>query len=291
VKWIALPLLASLYLCLALPAGASEIIDRNASHPSLKISSSGVAAITYSTRGLTRHVFASGAVNARQPNSGIPQVSFHLVYGYGPAPLGGVCRAYDGPPLAWLVKACKAPDGSYWALQSWQRMLGNYGSSSSSMQRVWELHLSHFTGSLPVLDVNLDWAYDGRFRHLFGSYSYMNKPVFGFHSSRYGKPLDSYGRNIYLDTFASAYGSGWQRENSFLAHNPTGVFCYGFYPHPPHQAGVGQKYRATAIGPGVVPDVMWQGNDVGAYSPEKADIEKQMNDLQASLGDKGCRHS
>jgi hypothetical protein len=40
-----------------------------------------------------------------------------------------VCRPYDGPKLAWYVpgSGCKAPDGSYWALQSWQRMLPNLG--------------------------------------------------------------------------------------------------------------------------------------------------------------------
>src|SRR5262249_20609894 len=39
----------------------------------------------------------------------------------------GGCGRYDGPALAWEVVACKAPDGSYWAVQSWQRKLPNYG--------------------------------------------------------------------------------------------------------------------------------------------------------------------
>ena len=29
--------------------------------------------------------------------------------------------------LAWFVTACQAADGSYWALQSWQRALPDYG--------------------------------------------------------------------------------------------------------------------------------------------------------------------
>jgi len=41
-------------------------------------------------------------------------------------------------------------------------------------------------------------------------------------------PLDSYGRNVFVDTFGSAYGPGWKRENSFLTHGPGGAFCYGF---------------------------------------------------------------
>ncbi len=33
------------------------------------------------------------------------------------------CRPYDGPALPLLITACKAPDGTYWALQAWQRNL------------------------------------------------------------------------------------------------------------------------------------------------------------------------
>ena len=52
--------------------------------------------------------------------------------------------------------------------------------------------------------------------------------VYGFSSTPRGNPLDSYGRNIYVDTFDSAYGKGWHRENSFLTHHrghTLGDFC------------------------------------------------------------------
>ena len=39
----------------------------------------------------------------------------------------GGCGKYDGPKLAWGVVACKAPDGTYWAVQEWQRKLPDYG--------------------------------------------------------------------------------------------------------------------------------------------------------------------
>ena len=74
----------------------------------------------------------------------MPQVRFQIRYGDGGQ---GVCLPYDGPPLAWLITACKAPDGSFWALQSWQRLKPNYGGASGA----WELHLSHWTGPLPQL--------------------------------------------------------------------------------------------------------------------------------------------
>src|SRR5262249_13233645 len=86
-------------------------------------------------------------------------------------------------------------------------------------------------------------------------------------STAAGAPLDRFGRNIYVDTLDSAYGPGWRRENSFLSHRDTGSFCYGFYPHGDHPPGKGTAYRATAIGPGVLPDVMWQGAALGSYDP------------------------
>ena len=113
------------------------------------------------------------------------------------------CGAYDGLPLGWLVKACKAPDGSYGALEAWQRGLPNYGVAPTSAQSAWELYLSHWTGELPVLTIKLDWSYR-RFQHLYGSFVYQGSGVLGFRSTRGGMPLDTYGRNLYVDTFGRA---------------------------------------------------------------------------------------
>jgi hypothetical protein len=136
----------------------------------------------------------------------------------------------------------------------------------------------------------------------------MGQPVYGFRSTHYGAPTDGYGRLLYLDTHNSAYGPGWRRENSFLAHNPTGVFCYGFfkhnagaggYAHPPTFSGIrpegfGDTYRITAKGPGVTPDVMWTDNALHAFSASNsADVafESAMNSQLDSIlnGDKLCR--
>jgi hypothetical protein len=216
------------------------------------------------------------------------------------------CRPYDGPALAWVVATCKAPDGSYWALQSWQRMLPNLGETPwLAGQSVWELHLAHWTGELPVLDIHLDWVNTQKAHHLFGHLTYLGLPVFGYGSSSLGNPTDTFGRNIYLDVFnAPNYGPGWKRENSFLAHNPGGNFCYGFYSHAPYPgyppgtrpAGFGERYRATVIGPGVLPDISWQGDDPGEYDvadPEAVAYEQQMNALNAqwATGDKLCHQN
>jgi hypothetical protein len=274
-------------------ARASQLIDRNVQDVKLEVNAKGEAMLTYEKGGVLRHVLAWGAVNAMVPSADAAQVAFKLDYsgGYGryrklqywQAP-GWVCRPYNGPALAWQVAACRAPDGSFWAVQAWQRALPDLGETATVQQDAWELHLSHWTGALPVLTITLDWSYR-RFDHLFGSLTYDGTGVYGFRSTSSGLPLDSFGRNIYLDTFDSSYGSGWRRENSFLTHGPNGSFCYGFYPHGSRPSGKGSEYRATVIGPGVTPDVTWQGTAPGLYNAE-LDAAAQIQEKQ--LGDPRC---
>ena len=64
------------------------------------------------------------------------------------------------------------------------------------------------------------------------------------------------------------------------------MFCYSFNPHGSNPAGKGTKYRATVEGPGVTPDVMWEGSSPGTY--DKA-LDLQANDAITALGDKQCR--
>lgn len=268
-------------------ANASTLIDRDAGGATLQVNNAGQALISYTARGKRWNVLAWGAVNAVDPAPGAKQVDFKLDYsgGWGTykkdvwKTFANTCGAYTGPTLAWRVTSCTAEDGSYWALQSWQRMLPNYGLDPTPKQAVWELRLSHWTGDLAALTVNVDWAYR-KFDHLFGTFLYNGAPVHGFKSTAGGNPLDAFGRNLYVDTFNSAYGLGWKRENSFLTHKGTGTFCYGFYPHGSRPAGPGERYRATIIGPGVTPDVMWQGTPPGAYDATRdrqlADVERQL---------------
>ena len=237
-------------------------------------------------------MLAWGALNAIAPTRSRPQLAFKLDYagGWGKyhtnywQTFKNTCGAYTGPKLAWFVTGCTAPDGSYWALQSWQRMLPNYGVAASPAQTVWELRLSHWTGDLPVLTIDTDWAWH-QWDHLFGTFTYEGRPVFGFKSTPGGNPLDTFGRNIYVDTYDSAYGTGWKRENSFLTHTNTGAFCYSVNPHGSHPAGKGAQYRATVEGPGVTPDVMWQGASPGPYD-KAADLVA--NDEIVQLGDSQC---
>jgi hypothetical protein len=281
-------------LIIASPASASELIDRNAHGVRLSVNARGQALLTYTAHGRTQRVVAWGAVNARQPNPRVPQVRFRKDYsGRSWSSAGTTCRPYTGPPLAFFVTACTAPDGSYWAAQSWRRTLPNFDGRPSGLLGASELHLSHWTGPLAALDAWTDWVYGGRYHHLFGRLTYGGQPVYGFSATRVGSPLDAYGRNIYVDTFDSRYGKGWRRENAFLAHRPTGVFCYGFYPFTPRGPGNGSKYRLTAVGPGVTPDVsvVVAGlHDYDRSNPADAAYERQQNALLDSIasGDKKC---
>ncbi len=292
-RLLALALVTSLAAALASTASASQLIDRNATGVKLAVNAKGEALLTYRAAGATKHVLAWGAVNAIAPTQARAQVAFKLDYagGWGKyhkeywKTFGGSCGAYDGPALAWEVTACKAPDGSYWALQAWQRMLPDYGVTPTAADDFWELRLSHWSGDLPVLTISTDWAWH-QWDHLFGTFTYGDAPVYGFKSKSSGEPLDSFGRNIYLDTFDSAYGAGWRRENSFLTHTNTGAFCYSVNPHPGHPSGKGAKYRATVEGPGVTPDVMWEGASPGAY--DKA-ADQAANEAIAQLGDRQCK--
>jgi len=197
----------------------------------------------------------------------------------------GGCGKYDGPKLAWGVVACKAPDGTYWAVQEWQRKLPDYGVQGTGLDDAFEVHLSHWSGPLPVLTVNTDWSWH-QWNHLYGTFTYDGAPVFGLTSTTTGQPLDSFGRNLYLDTYDSAYGTGWKRENSFLTHKGDGVFCYSVNPHPGHPAGTGTEYRATIMGPGVTPDVMWTGQAPGAYDKS---TDAQRNIAISGLHDTLCK--
>jgi hypothetical protein len=275
-------------------ATGSQLIDRNAQGVKLEVDAKGEAMLTYTAGGKLKHVLAWGAVDAIPPTQDAKQVAFSLDYsgGYGKYHVNNYwstaswsCLPYDGPKLAYEVAACKAPDGSYWALQAWQRGLPDYGVAPSPAQAAYELHLSHWKGELPSLQIGMDWSYH-RFIHLYGTLTYGGVPVFGFHSTSSGQPLDTFGRNIYIDTFDSAYGAGWKRENSFLTHGTKGSFCYGFYPHGSHPSGAGKQYRASVVGPGVAPDVMWEGNDPGPYN---AAADATANAAQKALDDRSCK--
>ncbi len=262
---------------LAAPAAqASQLVDRNASNVHLSVDAAGRALLSYEADGRRRLVLAAGAVDARPPTSGVPQVRFTLDYAarrLGRRALSAFrhgCGTYDGPPLVWLVAACKAPDGSYWAVQSWQRLQPMRGFAPwRPEQRAVELHLSHWTGVLPVLEASPNWTYGGSWQGLFGRLTYQGSPVYGTATGR-----NQYARYFYIDTFDSIYGPGWKRDGAKATHLRSGGFCYSFVPQQPPPGypsssvrgpGNGSRHRVTVMGPGVTPIVQWEGPGLGRY--------------------------
>jgi hypothetical protein len=296
-------------------ASAAQLIDRNASGVRISANAKGEAVLSYHAHGLVRHVLLWGAINARIPAPGTQQVKLKVDYSGGWhlhrtqywKHFGGTCGRYDGPLLPDLVAACKAPDGSYWAAQSWPQPLPDLGFQPwlPELRASW-LEVSHWSGPVAELETGMDWVYSGRFQDLFGRYTYRGNPVYGFHTTRHGAPTDGFGRLIYLDTYDSVYGPGWRRENSFVPHNPTGVFCYGFYPfdptkggykHPPgykarRGPGTGSKYRIFAEGPGVTPNVAVIVPSLHKFDRTSADDVQLQDEESARLaawGDRLCR--
>ena len=286
------------------PASASDLLDRNASHVRLAVSRAGIALVTYRAAGRTRRLLVWGAINARQPSPDRPQVRLRVDYTGGWTTWGrdvwkthrDACGRYTGRALPWLVTACTAPDGSHWALQSWQRLLPHRGFEPwKPSQTAWELRISHWTGATAELEGWTDWVHGGEAHDIFGVYSYLGVGVHGF------RRTDAYTRNLYIDTLDSRYGPGWKRETSVVSRKPSGNFCYSFYATndaslpgaPLRPPGNGKRYRITAIGPGVTPDVTWEAPGLPDFDPQNpahVEHERRMNALvdRIAAGDRLC---
>ena len=310
--------LAALAALIALLAPASaqaseSFPDFNVKKPTLKVNAKGQALVEYTTeKGLRRHVIVFGAVNANAPSQTVPQVRFKYDFagGWGTTRKSlwktwkNLCRRYDGPALGYFVTGCKARDGSYWALQSWQRRLPLLGFDPwLPIQSSYELHVSHWSTELPVLEAFVNWTYSFQWQGVFGRLSYLGQPAYGFSSSSEGNPRDKYSRNIYIDTLNSAYGPGWKRESGILTHKGTGTFCHSFisgqkpfagYPsQTPRPSGRGERYRISVMGPGVTPVLMWEAPGLSAFNSSNQDhvvAEQRANEAfdRIMAGDRIC---
>lgn len=287
-------------LAVALPpaASASQFVDLVGSRVPITLKVSGKRAMVHYGKGDgRRHVLVGGAVNARHPGRSARQVRFRIDYSGGRGlwkRFRSTCGPYDGPRLPFLVAACRAPNGSYWAVQEWMVDQPNFGMPPWTVrQHMYSIRVSHWSTPVARLDLYSDWIYGGRFHEVFGRATYLGRPVFGFASTSRGAPTDRYGRLLYLDTFGSRYGTGWRRENAFLPHRPNGVFCAGFYRHNGRPPGNGSRYRVTMIGPGVTPDVQSMVNGLHNYrgSPD-APYEAQQNRVldRLAAGGRWCHH-
>ena len=282
--------------------------DRDAQNPTLKVNASGVALVEYTTRaGLRRHLLAWGAINgvAHQTDPPAAQARFSFDYSGGWKSrknarywqtFKNACKPYDGPVLPYYVAGCKAPDGSYWALQSWQRNLPMRGFEPwTDEQRGFELHVSHWSGPLPVLEIHQHWTYGASQQGFFGRLLYQGQPVYGTRSPS-ARVSDPWARNVYIDTFNSDYGAGWRHDTAINTHPGSGGFCYTFVPQAPPAGypsseprgnGLGERYRISVMGPGVTPIVQWEGPRLGAFDRERQAEETRAFD-EILGADKHC---
>lgn len=304
-----------LALVTATAAHASEQLPEfNVRNAALKVNAKGEALVEYTTeRGKRRHVLVWGAVNAVvPPNANVRQVRFSYDFagGWGKyrkklwKTFPNACRKYDGPPLPYFVAGCKARDGSYWALQRWQRRLPLLGFDPwLPIHSSTELHVAHWSTELPVLEAYMNWTYDFHAEGVFGRLSYLGHPVYGFSSTGEGNPKDRYSRNVYIDTLNSAYGRGWKRESGILTHRTTGTFCHSFVPgqlpfagypsQAPRPSGEGERYRISVMGPGVTPVLQWEAAGLPAFNasnPEHEAVEQRANETfdRIMAGDRIC---
>ena len=294
-------------LVLAPAAAASQPLgDLNVSNVSLAVNANGKALVTYTTEtGLRREVLAWGAINARPPSREAPQVAFTFDYSGGLRSLGhraartfrNACGRYDGPSLPFLVTACKAPDGTYWAIQAWQRLLPMRGFAPwLPEQGKFEFHLSHWSGPLADLQVSQNWTYGGRWQGLFGRLTYAGQPVYGF-TTPSSTRRDPYARFVYIDAHDSVYGTGWRHDTAVTVHVGDGAFCYSFVPQAPPAGypdgklrgpAIGDEHRVTVMGPGVTPDVQWVGRSLGAYDAGQDRTYNALFDQLVGPGDTVC---
>lgn len=300
-------------LSFAAVARASEPLpDLNVRAATLEVNGKR-ALVEYTTaRGVRRHVFVWGAINSRvPPRAGVRQVRFRYDFAGGWRiarkqlwrTFRNTCGRYDGPPLPYLVAACKARDGSYWALQAWQRRLPLLGFDPwLPAQDDYELHVSHWNTELPVLEAYVNWTYGFQWQGVFGRLTYLGHPVYGFSSSNVGNPRDRYARNVYIDTLNSGYGSGWKRESGILTHRGTGTFCHSFIsgqrPHAgypsaaPRPSSRGERYRISVMGPGVTPTLMWEAAGLPGFNGSSSHqaLEQRANEAfdRVMAGDRIC---
>jgi hypothetical protein len=297
-----LALVVGVVVASAVPGAAKASLvlgDRNVRDPSLIVSAGGVAVVSYTTAaGQVRHVLAWGAVDGypHQVDPPVSQTHFKLDYSGGWkshgratywATIRNACRPYAGPALPFFVAGCTAPDGSYWALQRWQRNLpvGGFASWTAAQTSV-ELHLSHWSGSLPVLEIYPHWTYGQTLQGLFGRLTYLGRPVYGTRTAS-ATVNDAFARNISIDVFDSDFGSGWQHDTAISTDSGSGGFCFTFvaqappagYPSTkPNGNGLGTRYRVSVGGPGVTPIVQWSGVRLTTHDPAQESAATQAFD-------------
>lgn len=144
------------------------------------------------------------------------------------------------PDVAYGLDEIVTRDGTHYALQRVRR-LGQFGRLGAP-----ELRFARWRGEQPRLSLTGEWAYHGRFPRLCGTATYHGRPFFGGRHTLSGRPLDAFGRNVYIDVLR---GGGWFRIMGVLTRPK------GFALLIRKDSWRGARYRALVPGPNVDGDL------------------------------------
>ena len=245
-----------LALSAAEAANASEIIDRNAQSVRLAVDASGRALTSYRVRGRAMHVLAWGAVDARQPTSGRPQVRSARTTRGGSGRRSGTSavrttarssrsRSQHAPrPTARTGHCSRGGERSRTSTGA-RSAGGEPGSSISPTGRARSATRKRGpTGSTAAATTTCSGGSRTR-----ASPCTASRRRVSAHRSTVTAGTSTSTRS----TRATGRAGGGRTRSSRTARR--GVFCLRLLPIQLTRPGNGAMYRLTAPGPGVTPDV------------------------------------
>jgi hypothetical protein len=218
--------------CTPATAGASLKISAWTAGERLSVARDGSAQITWRERGRTRTAVVSGNHIRYRATIGKHHIGRHIA-----------------PDVAYGRDEVVLPNGTHYALQRIRR-LGQFGQRGAP-----ELRFARWRGAQPQLNLTGEWAYHGRFPRICGTATYHGQAFFGGAHTLSGRPLDAFGRNVYIDVRRPG---GWFRIMGVLTRPK------GFALLIRETAWRGSLYRALVPGPNIDGDV---APDVTASAP------------------------
>jgi hypothetical protein len=225
--------LAALALVIApATAGASLKISAWTGGERLAVARDGSAQITWREDGRTRTAVVRGSHILYRAHIGARHIGRHIA-----------------PDVAYGRDEVVLANGTHYALQRVRR-LGQFGRLGAP-----ELRFARWRGRQPQLSLTGEWAYDGRFPRICGTATYHGHAFFGGRHTLSGRPLDAFGRNVYIDVLRRG---GWFRIMGVLTRPK------GFALLIRTTAWRGARYRALVPGPNVDGDM---APDVTASAP------------------------
>ena len=223
--------------CIAVPAtaGATLKIASRTSSERLSVARDGSAVITWREGGRIRRAVVRGDHVSYRSHVGRARIGRHV-----------------RPAVAYGVAQVVLPDGTRYALQRVRR-LGQFGQVGAA-----ELRFARWRGAQPQLRLTGEWAYNGRLPRICGTATYHGRPFYGGAHTLAGRPLDAFGRNVYIDVLRAGR---WYRIMGVLTRPR------GFALLIREAAWRGARYRALVPGPNLDGDL---APDVTAAAPMPA---------------------